>query len=192
MNATVKPPHSAILPVEADLAALTPSPTLLPGESMDRYRLMRGAILSDLSPTSAIEWLIAVDVVELSWEIERYRFLRHKVLDRHREQAIEQCLRRIDLVEISPENEGEATRQIRTNAFDWRTDPEANAEIEARLAAYGFDNEAINAESILQAREAFLLFQALIDAALGRRASLLREIRIQRMNCRSCKSRRRS
>jgi len=39
---------------------------------------------------SAIEWLLAVDRVELSWEIERYRLLRHRVLMQYREKAIEQ------------------------------------------------------------------------------------------------------
>jgi hypothetical protein len=48
--------------LEQDLTALVPAPTLLPGESIERYQLMR-AILSDIAPESAIEWLLAVDVV---------------------------------------------------------------------------------------------------------------------------------
>lgn len=36
------------------------------------------AILSDIAPKSAIQWLPAVDLIELSWEIGRYRMLRHK------------------------------------------------------------------------------------------------------------------
>jgi hypothetical protein len=44
---------------------------------------MRQAILSDIAPKSAIEWLLPVEVIELSWEIERYRILRHKVSDAH-------------------------------------------------------------------------------------------------------------
>jgi hypothetical protein len=75
--------------LEQDLTALAPAPTLLPGESIERYQLMRQAILSDIAPKSAIEWLLAVDVIELSWEIERYRILRHKSLMQYREQAIE-------------------------------------------------------------------------------------------------------
>jgi hypothetical protein len=31
-----------------------------------RYQLMRQAILSDIAPKSAIEWLLTVDVIELS------------------------------------------------------------------------------------------------------------------------------
>ena len=78
------------------------APTLLPGESIERYQLMRRALIADIAPNSAIEWLLAFDVIELSWEIERYRLLRHKILMQYREQAIEQCLCRIDLLEFRP------------------------------------------------------------------------------------------
>jgi hypothetical protein len=189
MNVTVRQPPVAALSLDADLAALAPPPTLLPGESIERYQFMRDAILSDIAPATALEWLVAVDVVELSWEIERYRLLRHKILDRYREQAIEQSLHRIDLAEIPPETEQVANRHIRRNARDWRTDPQAASEIEARLAAYGIDQHAINAESFVQAREIFFLFQALIDTAQMRRVSILREIRFQRMGSRSCERR---
>jgi hypothetical protein len=74
---------------------------------------MRQAILSDIAPKSAIEWLLTVDVIELSWEIERYRLLRHKSLMQYREQAIEKSLRRIDLLEIPSESDVLARQQIR-------------------------------------------------------------------------------
>ena len=165
---------------EQDLTALTPPPALLPGESIEHYQLMRQAILSDIAPKSAIEWLLAVDVVELSWEIERYRLLRHKVLMQYREQAIEQCLRRIDLLEISADSVGQAREQIRRNAWCWRHNLDAAHEIEARLASHGFDQSTISAESLAQARECYFLFQTLLDTAQSRRVSLLREIKLHR------------
>jgi hypothetical protein len=76
----------------------------LPGKPIANTGL--SVILADIAPKSAIEWLLAVDVIELSWEIERYRLLRHKILMQYREPAIEQCLRRIDLLEISSEADG--------------------------------------------------------------------------------------
>src|SRR3954451_17470017 len=141
---------------------------------------MRQAILSDIAPKSAIEWLLAVDVIELSWEIERYRTLRHKILMQYREQAIEQCLRRIDLLEIPPEADGLARQQIRRNAWCWRSDNGAADEIESRLLAHGFDQPKISAESLVQAREFFFLFQSLLDTAQSRRMSVLRDIKAMR------------
>ncbi|MEH2499495.1 hypothetical protein V1294_005974 [Bradyrhizobium sp. AZCC 1678] len=148
----------------------------LPGESLERYQLMRQIIFAELAPRSAIEWLLAVDVVELSWEIQRYRVLRHKLLEHYRENAIEQSLHHIDLAGIPPEIAPVADH-IRRNALNWRVNPTARREIEARLAAYGYDSNAINTQVYLQARDVFLVFEALLNSAQSRRLSLLREIK---------------
>lgn len=169
--------HAQVLPaIPPELEALAPPPLLLPGESPQRYHLMREAILLELAPESAIEWLFAIDVVELSWEIQRYRLLRHKLLESYRQRAIEHSLRHIDLAGIPPELAEQASQHIRHNARIWRIDPGAATEIEARLLAYGFDQHSISVEVYLQAREVFLAFEALIASAHNRRMSLLRDI----------------
>lgn len=162
------------MPVE--LEVLAPPPLLLPGESREHYQALRQAIFADLAPRSAIEWLLAIDIAELSWEIQRYRVLRHQLLGTQRQQAIAAALRRIDLVGIAPEFE-DYTLQ---NALSWRRDPTAASEIEARLSSYGFDQHAINVEVHAQARELFILFEGLLNAAQTKRVLLLREIRNQR------------
>ncbi|MGY3549428.1 MULTISPECIES: hypothetical protein [unclassified Bradyrhizobium] len=166
------------LPVEFE--ALAPPPLLLPGEHLDHYQALRQRIFADLAPRSAIEWLLAIDVAELCWEIRRYRMLRHKLLETYRQKAIEAALRRIDMVGIDPEFEAEAGSYTLQNAVSWRIDPIAAAEIEARLATYGFDHHAINTEVYVQAREVLVLFEDLLNAAQTKRMLLLREIRNQR------------
>lgn len=166
------------LPVEFE--ALAPPPLLLPGEHLEHYHALRQAIFADLAPRSAIEWLLAIDVAEVSWEIQRYRVLRHKLLETYRQQAIEATLRRIDMVGIATDFEGEAAYHTLQNALSWRIDPVAASEIEARLAAYGFDQHAITTEVYVQAREVLVLFEGLLDAAQTKRMLLLREIRNQR------------
>ncbi|MGY4320587.1 hypothetical protein [Bradyrhizobium sp. JR3.5] len=109
---------------------MAPPPLLLPGERLDDYHALRQAIFADLAPRSAIEWLLAIDVAELSWEIQRYRLL----LASYRQQAIEAALRSIDVVGIAPEFEDEADYCTRQNVLSWRLDPLAATEIEARLA----------------------------------------------------------
>lgn len=167
------------LPVEFE--ALAPPPQLLPGEHLDHYQTLRQAIFADLAPRSAIEWLLAIDIAELSWEIQRYRMLRHKLLETYRQKAIEAALRRIDMVGIDPAFEAEAEYHTRHNALSWRIDPMAASEIEARLAAYGFDQPAISTEVYVQAREVLVLFEGLLNAAQTKRILLLREIRNQRL-----------
>ncbi|WP_246786626.1 hypothetical protein [Bradyrhizobium sp. USDA 3458] len=90
----------AALPLE--LEALMTAPLLLPGENLEAYRLLQQAVFADIAPRSALEWLLAIDIAELSWEIRRYRLLRDALLEDHRQQAIEAALRRIDLAGISP------------------------------------------------------------------------------------------
>jgi hypothetical protein len=186
MNASLPQPHvqpgtPCSLPTE--LEALAPPPLLLPGESLQRYQLMRQAILIELAPRSVIEWLLAIDVVELFWEIQRYRLLRQKLLEGYRLRAIEHCLRQIDLAGIPADNKEEACEQIKRNAGIWRIDRDAASEIETRLLSYGFDQNSINAEAYQQARDVFLAFEALIASAQNRRTSLLRELDRQRYCC---------
>jgi hypothetical protein len=166
------------LPVEFEV--LAPPPLLLPGENLDRYHALRQAIFADLAPRSAIEWLLAIDVAELSWEIQRYRILRHRLLEAYRQNAIEAALRRIDMAGIGPEFEDEAAYYTRQNALSWRLDPVAMTDIEARLASYGIDQHAINMEVYAQARDIFALFESLLNATQTKRLLLLREIKNHR------------
>jgi hypothetical protein len=164
----------------ATLEDFAPPPLLLPGESLQGYQQLRRAIFSELAPGSAIEWLLAIDVVELSWEIQRYRLLRHRLLENYRQRAIEHCLRQIDLPGIPLTSRELACDYIQQNAAHWRMNAKTKIEIEERLLAHGFDQHAISVEAYQQAREAFLTFEALITSAHNRRISLLREIDRQR------------
>ena len=139
---------ATVLPAEFEV--LAPPPLPLPGENLERYQALRQAIFADLAPRSAIEWLLAIDVAELSWEIQRYRILRHRLLEAYRQNTIEAALRRIDMAGIGPEFEDEAAYYTGQNAVSWRLDPVATTDIEARLASYGIDQHAINMTSTLR------------------------------------------
>lgn len=180
MNGPLHPNLSAPITLPVEFEALCPAPQLLPGESLERYRSLQAAIFRDLTPQSAIEWLLAIEIAELSWEIQRYRLLRQKVLETHRQKAIEATLRRIDVAGVLPDFKDQAELYTVQNAIDWQLDPIANREIEARLASYGFDQSAITTEAYAQAREIFELFEGLLHATQLRRLCLLREINGQR------------
>jgi hypothetical protein len=167
-------PTSFCMPEGLDVFARPPS--LLPGEHPKQYEALRDAIFREIAPRCAIEWLLAVDLVELSWDIQRYRILRHKTLESYRQEAIEQALRRIDCAGVPAAYEDTARRYTKHNALSWRHDREVAAEIEARLASYGLDLNMINAEVFVQAREVFFMFESLLNSAQQRRVFLLREI----------------
>jgi hypothetical protein len=155
-------------------------PSLLPGERLEDYEALRRIIICEVAPQSGIEWLWTIDLVELSWDIQRYRALRHKVLELHRQNAIKSALRRVDGAGIPSASQEEARCQIRRNAAQWRDDGAAAVEIDARLASLGFDAAAIDLEVIVDAREIFIMFDSLMHSAQNRRIFLLREINCRR------------
>lgn len=84
------------------------------------------------------------------------------------------------MIGIVPEFEAEADYYILQNALSWRTDPIAATEIDARLSSFGFDQHAISAKVYVQAREIFVMFESLLNAAQSRRLLVIREIRSHR------------
>ena len=155
---------------------------LMPSENASEYEAIRDMIIQEIVPQSGIEWLWVADLVELSWDIVRYRSLRQKMLEVRRQDAIEAMLQRIDLSGIPHAFKQFAEEQTRLNAEEWRIDPMAAAEIEDRLAMRGIDESSVNAETLIQARELFVLFDTLMQAAQTRRILLLREISRRRLS----------
>lgn len=169
-----QPQSASLLPPQ--FAALCPTPQLLPGENIDHYLALQAVIFRDLDPQSAIEWLLAIDIAELSWEMQRYRILRHRLLSTYPQKAIEMTLRRIDVAGIAPDFQDVAEIYTIGNALDWQLDASAALDIEARLRSYGFDQHAISMEVYVQAREVLALFESLLNGAQLRRLMLLREM----------------
>ncbi|WP_247325238.1 hypothetical protein [Bradyrhizobium sp. 141] len=169
-----QPQSGSVVPSEFE--ALCPPPQLLPGENIDHYHAVQAAIFRDIAPQSAIEWLLAIDIAELSWEMQRYRVLRHRLLITYRQKAIEMTLRRIDVVGIATDFQDAAEIYTIHNALDWQLDASAARDIETRLRSYGFDQHAISMEVYVQAREILALFESLLNGAQLRRLLLLKEV----------------
>ncbi len=164
----------AVLPTESE--ALCPSPQLLPEENIDHYPAVQAVIIRDIDPQSAIDWPLAIDIAELSWEMQRYHVLRHRILSACRQKAIETTLRRIDVAGVAPEFQGIAEFYTVQNAIDWQLDPIAAHDIDGRLASYGFDQHTISMKAYVQAREVLSVFEALLNGAQLRRLLLIKEL----------------
>lgn len=164
-------------------AVLTPfvEPScLLPGETLRDFEAIRQMMVDDIQPATNIEWLWTLGLVELSCEILRYRRLQERILDAHRQTAIEAMLRRLDGAGMPAQAGPMVQMQSRRTAAEWRCDPEAASDIEARLRRSGVDSVDIDAEVFVQARALFVMFDQLMQSAQNRRIGLLREISIRR------------
>ena len=168
------------LTVPAELMPFSEPSFLLPGESRQDYEAVRQMMVDDIRPENNIEWLWALDLVELSWEILRYRRLKKRILDAHRVAAIEAILQRLDGEGMPAEAMPMVRTRARRAAAEWRDDREAAVEIEARLDRGGSDAIDINAEVFVQARALFDMFDQLMIAAQRRRIGLLQEISFRR------------
>ncbi len=168
------------LTAPAELMPFSEPSFLLPGEDLRDYEAIRQMMVDDIQPQTNIEWLWTLDLIELSWEILRYRRLKNRILDTHRVAAIDAILRRLDGEGMPAEAMAMVQMQAKRTAAEWRDDPEAAIDIEARLYRSGFDNIGINAEVFIQAQESFEMFDQLILLAQNRRIGLLREISVRR------------
>lgn len=137
-------------------------------------------IINDIRPRTNLEWLWVLDLVELSWEVLRYRRLKEKILETHRVDAIASILQQLDGKGMPVQSKAFVQTSSRRNSIEWREDSTAASEIEARLAAGGFDTSAVNAEVFLLAQASFGFFDRLMQSAQSRRINLLREITVHR------------
>jgi hypothetical protein len=170
--------NALTLPLELnDFSELT---FLLPGENRQEFEIIRNMMIDEVRPQTNIEWLWTLDLIELSREILRYRLLKQRVLHEHRYAAIKAILLRLDGAGIPARDLEYQKLQAGRSAAEWRDNPQAGDEIEARLRRHGFDETSINAELFCQARAAFATFDALLHTAQDRRIRLLREINSRR------------
>ncbi len=168
------------LAMPPELQAIASPPCLLPGESRQEFERIRRLLVDDIHPETIVEWLWTLDLADLSWEILRYRSLKQKTLEAFRVVAVEMVLRRVDGYGVPQDGTVAVQAYCRCNASQWRDDPEAAAEIEARLQRFGFDAIALNAAVYNEARVQFEMFDTLLQRAQQRRMVLLREISVRR------------
>ena len=180
MNAPIEFESVQRYPIPAQFRSIFEPPRLLPGESLGDYVTVRQMMIDEVAPQSSIEWLWTIDLIELSWDVVRYRSLRAKVLEVYREAAVESLLQRVDSLGIPPAALEMAQRRTRRNVEQWREDPTAAAEIEARLKSKGIDAASINIEVFLQARDLFVMFDSMMHSAQRRQIILLRELASRR------------
>jgi hypothetical protein len=160
--------------IPPELRAFSEPSFLLPGENRREFEMIRKMIIDEVRPQTNIEWLWTLDLVELSWEILRYQRLKQRVLEEYRHAAIKAILLRLEGAGLPAGNLQYLELQVGRSAAEWRDNPQAADEIDARLRRHGFDDNAVNAEIFCQVRGPFGMFDDLMHSA--QRIVLLREI----------------
>jgi hypothetical protein len=162
----------------AEVRALIGKPPILSSEDPDAYETMLVNMAAAAMPRDAIEWLLIVDCVNLTWEIRRIRLARSGITDVTRKEALKSILEStLDHNELQGQDRIVAAE---LKAEDWYNGPSAKEKLLAHLAKHGLDEDAITAQAYaLRTRELEKLDQMLASAE-KRRFAMLQEIGVYR------------
>jgi hypothetical protein len=162
------------------------TPQLLPGECQEDYFLLLVAMANELDPGLDLEWLLAIDLAWLFWEIERYRRWKNAIILTNRRAALEEALIRSDpasFLNRDPtsflKNPGPVFRgQIRLKvlALEANRDPE----IAAQLKQDGYDDDALNASAFMHGVVALATVEKFLASARQQLRTTLREAIVRR------------
>ena len=67
-------------------------PQLMPGERREDYFMLFEAMVTELIPDLDLEWLLAIDLAWIFFEIQRYRRWKNAVILTNRRAALEDVL----------------------------------------------------------------------------------------------------
>jgi hypothetical protein len=126
----------------AGLAPLFNDPPLVGNEKPEDYDNFFSEIVAAVNPSDAIGWLLARDVADLSWEIQRERRLKLQVIKSAQTDVVRRLLTPpkryaddwMNVYEVDPNAE-----KIAKEAKQWASDPKARRRIDKELAEKGCD-----------------------------------------------------
>ena len=126
---------------------------LLPSESAEEYASLRAQLFDEIKPRGPIEEIYVGEVAHFVWETIRLRRFRVGII----QNALPAALRAIlDQLFVEPADSDEviqtynrqnAKRADKHLSVAWLYDQKARNEVEKRLAKFGLDENAIEAEA---------------------------------------------
>lgn len=152
------------------------TPRLLPGETDDDYFRLFDMMATELLPDTDIEFLWAIDLAWLWFDILRYRRWKNAIILSSRRAALEFALAKTDpeALEISGMNPM-IRAQSRVDAEALRVDTNKRERLTARLEAHGYDVDAINAAAFVQGLEPLAAIEKFLAVARRQVATMLRD-----------------
>jgi hypothetical protein len=164
----------------AALAKVFGSPPLVGDERPEQYRNFSAAIVSDLQPSSAIDWLYTKDVVDLSWEILRERRIKSEIVRLLQRRVIKDQLRCMDNDPAFAVNYASnalvAEVRAEREANRWLNDSQTQRQVNRKLEGWGYAPETVLAKAYQDGASAIEEIERRIGNAEARRRCVLREI----------------
>lgn len=169
------------LEVEEEIRSFVRESVLvLPGETEFEYLEMFSMMVIDISPQDNIEWLCAIDLASLWWEIQRYRSWRVAIIKANRAAALTDALYRSDpnYRLLGPQSAIQA--QAKADAEKWHNDPGQRDKLNVQLKEHGFNAQGINAHAFVAGQMPLASIDRFLASARVQVNVLLREINVRR------------
>jgi hypothetical protein len=125
-------------------------PALVGAETLEDYERFFAAIHLAMKPPDAIAWLFTKDVTDWSWEIRREKIVRAETVKQYVKEIVGELIKS----ELAPPDQSDAAHFRIFGAGDelasWASEPSARAELDAELAAKGYDASYVLAQAYLR------------------------------------------
>jgi hypothetical protein len=155
-------------------------PPLLPGEMEEKYYAMFDQLMDEICPNTASEWLLFADIVWLFWELGRYRAWKAAILKVSRRAALMSALGETNPTYAVVSAPKYVANIAKKEAEEWRTDPQKRRVLEARLAAHGYDEVALNAGALQEGLVPLTTIERFLTSVRGQLNAILREVCVRR------------
>jgi hypothetical protein len=174
MSKAISSRMSALQRIPAEIHFFLNDPPLWRGESRADYLALLAAIgASCEAGRDPLKWLLVNEVTHHVWEMRRFRRIESALVLKRMVEVIEELLR----TTYDAESEGMAmVWSARNWAHLWAEGGEAAKEVEERLAARGYDIEAIRVRAYERCAAELREIETIIAKRENRRRATLLEI----------------
>ena len=165
--------------IPSDIALLFGRPPLLIGEDQLAYDTLLSRVVASVGPKDGIEWLLAKDYADLTWEIQRMRRIKVGMIDAKRKEAVISIFESI-LEEENLEEGRDRAKEAGTKADQWFGGGEGKQQIRQHMQKYDLDSYTITAQAFALRSRELEVVERMLDSVERRRSKLLFEIEVHR------------
>lgn len=178
MTENDNPPKEIVIPKGLTLFVGV-CPALLPDEEEADYYELFDLMTDEIAPTNNVEWFAVDTTVDLLWDMSRMRIWKHAMLLIGRHRALEKALLETQNSNL-PSRHPSRIAVAKQEAEQWRTNPEKQAVLKARLDEAGYDVDGLNAGAMMEALVPLAAIDRFLCSARAQLNATLKELGVRR------------